>query len=88
MQVNELLRMDLMAECLRKLPAFLVQEWPWSPSSSTNLPQRHFLLSKILATWSASDQVAMWLFCAASNRQCFQARAQFYCKMCSGHLDV
>ena len=45
MQVNDLLRMELMAECLGKQPAFLVQE---SPSSSTILPQRHFVLSKIL----------------------------------------
>ena len=33
--VNGLLRMELMAECLGKRPAFLVQERPWSPSSST-----------------------------------------------------
>jgi len=35
MWVNNLLRMELMAECLGKRPAFLVQERPWSPSSST-----------------------------------------------------
>ena len=34
MRVNDLLRMELMAECLGKRPAFLVQERPWSPSSS------------------------------------------------------
>jgi len=51
MRVNEILRMELMAECLGKRPAFLVQERPWSPSSSTTLPQcqRHLELSKILA---------------------------------------
>jgi len=49
MQVNDLLRMELIAECLGKWPAFLVQKRPWSPSSSTILPQRHFVLSKILA---------------------------------------
>ena len=37
-----------MAECLGKRPAFLVQERPWSHSSSTILPQRRFVLSKIL----------------------------------------
>jgi len=40
--------MELMAECLGKRPAFLVQESPCSPSSSTILPQWHFVLSKIL----------------------------------------
>jgi len=49
MQVNDLLRMELMAECLRKRPVFLVQQRPWSPSSSTILPQRHYVLYKILA---------------------------------------
>ena len=38
-----------MAECLGKRPAFLVQERPWCPSSSTILLQWHFVLSKILA---------------------------------------
>jgi len=38
-----------MAECLGKGFAFLVQERPWSPSSSTTLAQWHFVLSKILA---------------------------------------
>jgi len=49
MRVNDLLRMDLMAKCLGKRPAFLVQGRPWSPSSSTTLPQRHLELSRILA---------------------------------------
>ena len=54
MRVNDLLRMELMAECLGKRPAFLVQERPWSPSLSTILPQRHFVPSKILApVWRA-----------------------------------
>jgi len=30
MQVNDLLRMELMVECLGEWPAFLVQERPWS----------------------------------------------------------
>jgi len=38
-----------MAECLGKRPAFFVMERPWIPSSSTILPQRNFVLSKILA---------------------------------------
>ena len=49
MRVNDILRMELMAECLGKRPAFLVQERPWSPTSSTTLPQRHLELSRILA---------------------------------------
>jgi len=49
MRVNDLLRLELMAECLGKRRAFLLQERPWSPSSKTILPQRHFVLSKILA---------------------------------------
>ena len=49
MRVNDLLRMELMAECLGKQPTFLVQAKPWSLSSSTILPQRHFVLLKILA---------------------------------------
>ena len=54
MRVNDLLRMELMAECLGKRPGFLVQERPWSPSSSTTLPQRHLELSRILApVWRA-----------------------------------
>jgi len=54
MLVNDLLRMELMAKCLGKRPAFLVQERPWSPSSSTILPQQHFVLSKLLApVWRA-----------------------------------
>ena len=48
MWVNDLLRMELMAECLGKRSAFLVQERPWSPSTLTTLPQRHLELSKIL----------------------------------------
>ena len=93
MRVNDFLRMELMAECLGKRPAFLVQERPWSPSSSTILLQRHFVLSKILAPVrraiairsssglrrfatlaiaNASDQAAVRLFSAASNRQWFQ----------------
>ena len=48
MRVNDLLRMELMAECRGKWPAFLVQDRPWSPSS-TIFPQWHFVLSKILA---------------------------------------
>ena len=55
MWVNDLLRMELMAECLRKQPAFLVQERPWSPSSSTILLQRHFVLSKISFGTSLED---------------------------------
>jgi len=98
MRVNDLLRIELMAECLRKRPVFLVQERPWSPSSSTILPQQHFVLSKILApvrkviaVWSssglskfptlatgnASDQAAVWLSCAASNRQWFKGLLVF-----------
>jgi len=34
MQVNDLLRMELMAKCLGKWPVFLVKEIPCSPSSS------------------------------------------------------
>jgi len=49
MWVNDLLRMELMAECLGKQTAFLVQERPWSPSSPTTLQQRHFVLSRALA---------------------------------------
>ena len=49
MRVNDLLRMELIAECLGKRPAFLVQKRPWRPSSSTTLPQRHLELSRILA---------------------------------------
>jgi len=48
MRVNDLLRMELMAECLGKRPAFLVQERAWSPSSSTTLLQQHLELSRIL----------------------------------------
>jgi len=33
MRVNDLLRTELMAECLGKQPAFLVQERSWSPMS-------------------------------------------------------
>jgi len=42
--VNDLLRMELMAEFLGKRPAFLVQERPWNPSSSTILTQWNFVL--------------------------------------------
>jgi len=49
MWVNDLLRMELMAECLGKQPVFFVEESPCSPSSSTILLQRHFVLSKLLA---------------------------------------
>jgi len=49
MQVNDRLRMEFMAECLGKQPAFLMQDRPWRPSLSTNLPQQHSVLSKILA---------------------------------------
>jgi len=49
MPVNNFFWMELMAECLGKRSAFLVQERTWSPSSSTIFPQRHFVLSKILA---------------------------------------
>ena len=93
MRVNDRLRMELMAECLGKRPAFLMKERPVSPSLSTNLPQRHSVLSKILAPvrraiairsssglsrfptlaiGKASDQAAVWLFCAVSSRQWFQ----------------
>jgi len=98
MRVNDLLRMELMAECLGKRPAFLVQESPWSPSSSTILPRWHFVLSKILAPvqraiairsssrlskfptlaiGNASDYAAVWLCCAASNRQWFHRSLVF-----------
>jgi len=43
MRVNDLLRMELMAECLGKRPALLVQEKPWSPSSSIILLQHQLL---------------------------------------------
>jgi len=42
--INDLLRMELMAECFGMRFAFLVQERPRSPSSSTILLQRHFVL--------------------------------------------
>ena len=48
LQVNDLLRMEMMAKCVGKRPALLVQERPWSSSSSTNLPQQHLVLSKIV----------------------------------------
>jgi len=35
-EVNDLLTMELIAECLGMWPAFLMQESPWSPSLSTN----------------------------------------------------
>jgi len=97
-RVNDLLRMELMVECLGKRPAFLVKERPWSPSSSTTLPQRHLELWRIsapvrraiairsssglskfptLAIRKASDQAAVWLSCAASNRQWFQGLLVF-----------
>jgi len=87
------LRMEFMAKCLGKRPEFLMQERPWSPSLSINLPQRHSVLLKILAPlrWAiairsssglssfltltigkASDQAAVWLFCAVSSWQWFQ----------------
>ena len=44
MRVCDILRMELMAECLGKQPVFLVQERPWSPSSSTILLQWYFVL--------------------------------------------
>jgi len=87
---NDGLRTELMAECLGKRPAFLMQDRQWSPSLSTNSPQRHSVLSKILALvwralaiWSssrfptlaigkASDQAAVWLFCAVSRLEWFQ----------------
>ena len=97
MWVINLLRMELIAECVTHCvgiqSALLVQERPWSPSSSKIFLQWHFVLSKILApVWRAvaircssglsrfptvaignvSDQVAMWLSCAVSNRQWFQ----------------
>jgi len=50
MRVNDRLRIEFMAECLGKRPAFLMQERPWSPSLSTNLPERHSVLLKILAS--------------------------------------
>jgi len=70
-----------------------MQEKPWIPSLSTNFPQRHSVLSKILppvhkaivirsssglsrfpmlTIGKASDQAAVWLFCAVSSRQWFQ----------------
>ena len=70
---------------------------PWSPSLSTNFPQRHSVVSKILAPvhraiaiWSssgfsrfptlaigkASDQAAVWLFCAVSIS--LQLRHNYY----------
>jgi len=48
-RVNDLFKMELIADCPGKRPVFLVQEMPWSLSSSTILPQRHFVLSKTLA---------------------------------------
>ena len=48
MRVNDLFGMELMAERLGKWPAFLVQEIPCSPSSSTILPQQISVPSKIL----------------------------------------
>jgi len=50
MRVNDRLRMEFMAECLGKRPAFLMQERPWSPILSINLPHRHSVFSKILAS--------------------------------------
>jgi len=41
--------MELMAACLGKRPAFLVQESPWSPSSSTVLPQRDVFCLSVFA---------------------------------------
>jgi len=55
-QVNDFLRMELMAGWLGNQPVFLMQERPWSPSlsASINLPHRHSVLSKILApVWRA-----------------------------------
>ena len=46
MRVCDILRMELMAECLGKQPVFLVQERPWGPSSSTTLLQWYFVLQK------------------------------------------
>ena len=92
MRVNDRLKMEFMAECLGKRPAFLMQERPWSPSLSTNLPLRHSAHLKILALvrrpiairsssglsrfrelaiGRASDQAAVWLFCAVNSRQWF-----------------
>jgi len=50
-QVNDFLRMELMAGWLGNQPVFLMQERPWSPSQSAsiNLPHQHSVLSKILA---------------------------------------
>jgi len=48
MQISDLSKMELMAESLRKQPAFLMQESPWSPHQ-TNLLQQHSMLSKIWA---------------------------------------
>jgi len=42
MQINDLLRMELRAECLGRCLAFLMHESSRSPSIS-NLPQQHFL---------------------------------------------
>jgi len=93
MWVNDCLRMEFMAECLGQQLTFLMQKRPWSPRLSTSFPQRHSVLSKILAPvgkaiairsssglsrfltlaiGKASDLVAVWLFCAVSNRQWFQ----------------
>ena len=47
MRVNDRLRMEFMSECLGKRPA--LQKRPWSPNLSTSFPQRHSVLSKILA---------------------------------------
>jgi len=58
MRVNDHLRIEFMAECLGKRPAFLMQERPWSPSLSTNLPQRHSVLSKILIP--VRRAIAIW----------------------------
>jgi len=50
MQVNDLfvLRMELMAECLVKQPAFLEHKSPWSSSLSTIYTATAFCAFKIL----------------------------------------
>jgi len=60
MWVNDHLRMEFMAECLGKRPAFLMQKRPWSPSLSTNLPQQHSVLPKIFMLVPVRRAIAIW----------------------------
>ena len=60
MWVNDHLRMEFIAECLGKQPAFWMQERPWSPSLSTNLPQQHSVLPKIFMLAPVRRAIAIW----------------------------